>query len=48
MRLIGDPQEVSCATPPRASEIAATKHNRLAPAVDGKTSEITLRHMWFK
>ena len=48
MRLIGDPQEVFGATPPRASEIVATKHNRLAPAVNGRTSEITLRHMWFK
>lgn len=48
MRMIGDPEEVCGATPPRASEIAVTKHDRLAPVVDGKTSEIMLRHIWFK
>lgn len=48
MRLVSGPDEVCCATPPHVSEIAMTLHDRSAPVIDGKTTTIALRHMWFK
>lgn len=48
MRLVGGPDEVRCGAPPHVSEVAMTLHDRTAPAVNGETSPVTLRHMWFK
>ena len=47
MRLISGPDEVGSSTPPHASEISMTVHDRVAPVIDGETSPIAIRHLWF-